>query len=138
MELSADAYDHIPMKPYAREYLDKCRACGERMALFTACVPEFCRAAMKHHGLEPYFETVIFAQELGVDKKSPEIFLKVADMLDEVPENCTLYDDSLTACKGAKAAGMKVIGVYDEAFRDAQTEMHRVCDRYIEGFEELL
>ena len=39
MELAKDAYHHVPLKPHVREYLDRCRAAGHRMAIFTACVP---------------------------------------------------------------------------------------------------
>ena len=138
MDLAQDAYHSVPLKPHVREYLDRCKAAGHRMAIFTACVPEHCRAAVAHHQLEPYFESIIYAQELGVDKKSPEIFRRVADMLGVKPGQCVLFDDSLTACKAAKAAGMTVVGVHDEYFKDSQTDMKELCDQYIRGFGDLL
>lgn len=138
MELARDAYHGVPLKPYVREYLDRCRAAGRRMAVFTACVPEHCRAALSYHGLEPYFERVIYAQELGADKKSPEIFRKAARLLGVRPSECVLFDDSLSACRGAKAAGMTVVGVQDLVFRSAEPDLREVCDQYITGFQELL
>lgn len=138
MELAKDAYHSVPLKPHVREYLDRCRAAGHRMAVFTASVPEHCEAAIANHGLAPYFEEIIFAQKLGVDKRSPEIFKKVAEMLGVEPKDCVLFDDSLTACKAAKAAGMTVVGVYDQHFQDSQTDMREVCDQYIRDFGELL
>lgn len=138
MDLARDAYDNVPLKPHVREYLDRCRQAGHRMVIFTACVPEHCMAAVRHLGLEPYFEKIIFAQELGVDKKSPEIFKKVADMLGVKPRECVLFDDSLTACKAAKAAGMTVVGVHDSYFQDSQPDMRELCDQYITGFGDLL
>ena len=139
MELAADKYGtQVPLKPHVKEYLDKCRDAGHRMAVFTACVPEHCRAAMDRHGLEPYFERVIYAQELGVDKKSPAIFRKVAESLGVRPRDCVLFDDSLSACKAAKAAGMTVVGVHDGWFSDTSVDMREVCDQYIRDFGELL
>ena len=139
MELAADKYGtQVPLKPHVKEYLDKCRDAGHRMAVFTACVPEHCRAAMARHGLEPYFERVIYAQELGVDKKSPAIFRKVAESLGVRPRECVLFDDSLSACKAAKAAGMTVVGVHDGWFSDTSVDMREVCDQYIRDFGELL
>ncbi len=139
MELAADKYGtQVPLKPHVKEYLDKCRDAGHRMAVFTACVPEHCRAAMARHGLEPYFERVIYAQELGVDKKSPAIFRKVAESLGVRPRECVLFDDSLSACKAAKAAGMTVVGVHDGWFSDTSVDMREVCDQYIKEFGELL
>ena len=54
------------------------------------------------------------------------------------PEECTLFDDSLDACRGAKAAGMHAIGVYDPYFNVSEVEMRKLCDRYIHSFTELV
>lgn len=138
MELAKHAYDAVPLKPYVREYLDRCRGAGHRMAVFTACVPEHCRTAMERHGLNAYFERVIYAQELGADKKSPAIFRQAARLLGVKPGECVFFDDSLAACKGAKAAGMTVVGVRDSLFNSAGADMRELCDRYIASFAELL
>ena len=138
MELAAGQYHHVPLKPGVREYLDRCKNAGHRMAVFTACVPEHCQAAMESHSLQPYFEQVIYAQELGVDKRSPAIFRRVAEMLGVEPRDCVLFDDSLSACKAAKAAGMTVVGVYDPFFQDSKADMRELCDQYISGFPDLL
>ena len=138
MELAEGQYHNIPLKQGVREYLDRCREAGHRMVIFTACVPEHCKAAIEQHGLSPYFEKIIYAQEMGVDKKSPEIFRKVAEMLGASPRECVLFDDSLSACKAAKAAGMTVVGVYDIHFKDSEPDMRELCDQYITGFQDLL
>ena len=93
---------------------------------------------MESHHLQPYFEQVIYAQELGVDKRSPAIFRRVAEMLGVEPRDCVLFDDSLSACKAAKAAGMTVVGVYDPFFQDSKADMRELCDQYISGFPDLL
>lgn len=138
MELAKDAYRSVPLKPYVREYLERCRSAGHRMAIFTACVPEHCRTALACHRLEPYFERIIYAQELGADKKSPAVFRQAAQALGVPPRECVLFDDSLAACKAAKAAGMTVVGVWDEGFPGVRADMREVCDQYIESFGELL
>ena len=134
MDLAADRYHHVPLKPGVRAYLDRCRAAGHPMAVFTACVPEHCRAALEAHSLGTYFEQVIYAQELGEDKRSPAIFKHVAKLLGVSPKECVLFDD----CKAAKAAGMTVVGVYDPFFRGSQVDMRELCDQYIDSFEALL
>ena len=53
MELAAGQYHHVPLKPGVREYLDRCKKAGHRMAVFTACVPEHCQAAMERPGSAP-------------------------------------------------------------------------------------
>ncbi len=138
MELAKDAYHSVPLKPGVRAYLDRCREAGHRMAVFTASVPEHCRTALARHGLEDCFERVIFAQELGADKKSAAVFRQAAELLGVSPRECVFFDDSLSACKGAKAAGMTVVGVRDPYFHGSEADMRELCDQYISGFEELL
>ena len=139
MELAADKYGTVvPLKPYVREYLEKCREAGHRMAIITSCVPEHCQSALEHLELGDYFETVIYAQEQGLDKKGPALFRRAAELLGVSPRECVLFDDSLAACKGAKAAGMTVVGVHDEYFNDTKPDMREFCDRFIMNFGELL
>lgn len=139
MELAKGQYGYtVELKPHVKEYLERCRAAGHRMAIFTACVPEHCEAALAHHGLNPYFERVIYAQELGADKRSPQIFREAVELLGVLPKDCVLFDDSLSACKAAKAAGMTVVGIYDDYFKDTEPDMRELCDQYISGFGELL
>ena len=138
MELAGDMYaTSVTVKPGVREYLEQCRTRGERMMVLTSSVPEHCRTALTHLGLMPYFEQVIFAQELGLEKKNPETFRRAAAIMGVTPEECTVYDDSVAACRGAKAAGMTVVGVYDDYFNATVDEMRQVCDRYIMSFEEI-
>lgn len=138
MELASGQYQNVALKKDVIEYLERCKSAGHRMVIFTACVPEHCRAALKAHNLEQYFEQVIYAQELGMDKRSPAIFKRVAEMLGVPTGECVLFDDSLSACKAAKAAGMTVVGVYDEHFSYTEPDMRELCDQYISGFGDLL
>ena len=139
MELAGDMYaTSVTVKPGVREYLEQCKAAGERMMVLTSSVPQHCRTALTHLGLMPYFERVIFAQELGLEKKNPETFRRAAAIMGVTPEECTVYDDSVAACRGAKAAGMTVVGVYDDYFDATVEEMRQVCDRYIMSFEEMM
>ena len=138
-ELGRAAYARqVPLKPGAGEYLARCRAAGERLVLFTACVPEFCRAAMERLGLTGYFERVIFVQELGVEKRDPRAFSLALEELGERPEACTLYEDSPGVCRTAKQAGLTVVGVYDPFYAHYEGEMRGFCDRYIRDFTELV
>ena len=87
--------------------------------------------AVRNHGLDVYFEKIIYAQELGEDKRSPAVFRRAAELLGVKPRECVFFDDSLAACKGAKAAGMTVVGVRDGCFHGAEADMRELCDRYI-------
>lgn len=138
MDLAKDAYAHVAVKPGVRAYLKQCRAEGRKMAVVTSAVPEHCYTALENLELLKYFENVTFAQELGLEKKNPEVWLEAARRNGERPEGCTIFDDSLAACQGARRAKMRVVGVYDGFFAADEREMRHFCDVYIKSFEELL
>ena len=139
MDMAGDLYGtSVPVKPGVRAYLDKLRAAGERLIVVTSAVPVHCRTALTHLGLMPYFERIIFAHDLQLEKKDPQLWRLTAELMGVAPADCTLYDDSVEACRGAKAAGMHAVGVYDPYFAGTEPEMQAVCDRYIRSFEELI
>jgi len=139
LELAGDAYARrVPMKEGAKDFLDQCARAGERMALFTACVPELCRAALARHGLAGYFQQVVYAQELGLEKRDPRAFPLVLERLRARPEESALFEDSLSGCAAAKAAGLTVVGVYDPFYAQEEARLRALCDRYIYSFSELL
>ena len=138
MDLAADSYAHVPVKPGVRAYLKQCRHEGRRMAVVTSSVPEHCHMALEALDLEKYFERITFAQELGLEKRRPDVWLAAAKAAGVRPEDCTVFDDSLAACQGARAARMRVVGVYDGLFAQDEVEMRGYCDVYIKSFEELL
>lgn len=139
MDMAGDLYGtSVPVKPGVRAYLDKLRAAGERLIVVTSAVPVHCRTALTHLGLMPYFERIIFAHDLQLEKKDPQLWCLTAELMGVAPADCTLYDDSVEACRGAKAAGMHAVGVYDPYFAGTEPEMQAVCDRYIRSFEELI
>ena len=138
MEMARDAYAHVTVKPGVRAYLKQCRAEGRNMAVVTSSVPEHCHTALEKLDLEKYFDNITFAQQLGLEKKKPEVWLEAAKQNGVRPEDCTIFDDSLAACRGARAAKMRVVGVYDTFFAQDEWEMRGFCDVYIKSFEELL
>lgn len=136
MELAGDLYaGSVPEKPGVRAFLERMRARGERMSVVTSAVPVHCRSALTHLGLLPYFERIFFAQELGMEKKTPELWKKVAAELGAAPGACTLFDDSVEAIRGAKAAGMHTVGVADPYFASCAGEMAQTCEKFVSGFD---
>lgn len=139
LDMAREGYAHtLQAKEGALDYLARCAARGERMALFTSAEPSLCRAALEGRGFGRYLTQVVFAQELGMEKRSPDAFREAARRLGVSPEEITFFDDSPVACRGAKEAGCTVIGVYDPLFAAYEEEMRGFCDGYIHSFRELM
>ena len=139
MSLAKDAYEHqIPLKPGVWDYLRRQADIGETLALVTACVPELGYAVLNRHGLTPVFHHLVFAQELGLEKRDPRFFPQVLNHLKVSPSDCIYYEDSPQNCAIAKEMGMTVIGVLDPLYTTDKTKMYQICDQCIRDFTELL
>ena len=141
MELARDAYAcRTPLKEGALEFLQllRSRPDCEAISLVTASVPELCRLALDRHGLTSFFDRIVYAQELGMEKRDPRFFGTVAEQLGVSPASCTLFDDAPDNCAAAKQCGMTVVGVFDPFFAASQERIRQNCHRYIRSFRELL
>ena len=139
MNMARRAYaEEAPLKPGAREFLEKCRRHGQTMALFTACQPELCMSALERTQLTGYFQDIVFAQELGVEKRDPQAFPMLGKRLSVPLDQCVLFDDSPTACTAARAAGLTVVGVHDDFYSSCEQEVRAASHRFITGFDQLL
>ena len=137
--LAYDAYAHtIPLKPGARELLDRLQEEGQPMALLTAGLPELAKAAVARHDLNPYFQGLFFAQDTGLEKKNPEVYLIAAKEYGVSPTDCILVEDAPHNCAAAQAAGFRVVGVYDDFYAKQWDLVVKNSDRAIKSLDSLL
>ena len=137
--LAAYQYTHeVELKPGVLAYLEQCRREGIPMAVFTACRRALCCGALGRFGLLDWFDHIVFADEIGLEKHDPRCFARLSELLGVPPEDCVFFDDSHSNCAAAMAAGMETVGVYDRFYEHRQEELKASCHRYIRSFEELL
>lgn len=127
-EMAQAAYaGGLALKPGVRDFLERAGRAGIRRALLTSCMPNLCRAALDCHGLGPMLERVFTTAELGLEKRDPALYRRVAELCGEQAEDCVLFDDSPVYCAAAKEAGWQVRGVADPVFEDRAEEMAALC-----------
>lgn len=138
-DMAAHRYGNvIQMKPGARDYLAKLRDRGILLAVATALPEKLYRPALRHHGIETWFGAVASTDETSRGKGYPDVYRLAAKRLGVSPEHCVVFEDILPGIQGAKAAGMKTMGVYDACSSGIQEDLQRLADGYIQSFEELL
>ena len=57
------------------------------------------------------FQAVVSGCEVSLPKPSPEIYLLAAAKLGFAPEECLVFEDSVTGMTAARNAGMRVVGL---------------------------
>ncbi len=61
--------------------------------------------------IKKYFKVIVNSSHITNGKPHPEIYLKVASLLNIPPTNCLVFEDAVVGIQSAKAAGMKVVAV---------------------------
>lgn len=84
-------------------------------------------------GLGGYFQTILDESHVSKGKPNPEIYLKVAEALAFEPQNCVVFEDSISGVQAGKAAGCKVVGVLTTHSEEELDE----ADAFIDDFEDL-
>lgn len=69
---------------------------------------DFCLTSTR---LEKYFDIILDQSDVEHGKPNPEIYLKVAKRIGFDPEQCIVFEDSLSGVEAAQRAGSKVVGV---------------------------
>jgi FMN phosphatase YigB (HAD superfamily) len=86
---------------------------------------------LKRVGVYDLFDNVFSCDDFNLTKSSPEIYLKTCERIGASVSNSVFFDDNLLACKTAKKAGLKVVGVFDKTGEDFAEELKKLCDGYL-------
>ena len=129
---------NVKLKAGAKEYLEKLKASGVKIGLATSNSIPLLEATLKNNNIYSLFDAITVTDEVNKSKDNPDIYLLSAKKLNVAPEDCMVYEDILPAVTGAKLAGMKVTGVYDDASMDQMDMLKEKCDLYINNYHELL
>lgn len=129
---------HIALKPFVREFLNHLTAKGVKLAVATASPPKLYGPVLKNNGVYDYFDAFACVEEVERGKGFPDVFLLAASRLGVRPCDCLVFEDTLPGIRGAKAAGMTVIGIYDGSSQTEEAKMRAEADGCCKSFAELL
>lgn len=136
---AVEAYTYrVPAKAHVPEVLRALIARGDRLNVLTASPHAMLDPCLKRLGLYHLFDHVWSCDDFGTTKADPQIYRMAAARMGMPVSAVTFLDDNPGADRTAKAAGMRVIGVYDASSAEYEQEMRAVCDGYVADFEELL
>ncbi len=129
---------NIPAKDTVKETLLALRDRGDRLNVLTASPHLTLDPCLKRLGLFDLFDNVWSCNDFELTKADPAIYVEAAKRLGCAVSEVTFLDDNIGACRTAKIAGMRVIGVYDDSSAEYTKEMSSEFDGYIVKFGELI
>ncbi|WP_082174038.1 HAD family hydrolase [Clostridium niameyense] len=131
-------YAHnINLKKGAKNFLNLLKYRGIKIAIATSNTTPLVNAVLKNNNILNLFDVITTIDEVSRGKDFPDIYLLTSKKLNIDPKNCIVFEDILPALKGAKAAGMKVIAVYDTYSSKYKKQMESLADLYINDYDEI-
>lgn len=143
--IAQDLLERVDYKPGADRLLWALKSAGLRLFLVTTTrrrTIETYRTKneniMKKAPLDALFEHVYTCEDAKHIKPDPEIYFTLFRDTGLGPEDCVVFEDSLTGVRAAKDAGLFTVAVYDK-YSDADREkIISLADGYIGGFPALI
>ena len=127
----------VPHKPGAAAYLKRLRARGVKCVVCSASPCDLVLIALNKMDLIKDLDLIYSTEIIGGHKGQPEFYDRLCAMIGEKKEDCVMFEDALYAMKGARAAGLGVIGITDETNKRDREEIAQICDQLIDSYDEL-
>jgi HAD superfamily hydrolase (TIGR01509 family) len=138
-EMADDFYNNIiPLKAGVKELLQIIRDHNLKIGIATSNSRELVETMMKKHEIGKYFDSIRTSCEVPRSKPFPDVYLQAAKDLDVMPENCLVFEDTVAGATAAKAAGMKVVVIYDELSAESRSHLEQLSELYIMDFHEFI
>ena len=136
--LAKIAYEsEVKLKPNVCRYLQKLFDSGVKIAIATALNEQLSNVVLSNCGVLKYFSNITNVSEVARGKSFPDVYIKAAEKMGLVPNDCAVYEDILQGIMSAKEGGFITVGVYDSSSKCIE-EIKQISDIYIEDFSELL
>ncbi|MBK7211816.1 MAG: HAD family phosphatase [Bacteroidales bacterium] len=113
-----------------REFLSQAVEYGFLTAVATAAPRENLNFVLENTGLEKFFKVKVDDSMVQRSKPEPDIYLFCTKMLGVTPENCLVFEDSLTGIRAAQTAGIKVVGVATSLNHEQLSHTWKVIDNF--------
>lgn len=136
-----EGLEYIETLKGARTLLEGLRLTGTRLALATGNTRESGELLVEKAGLKKYFPVRVYRDDVENNKPAPDIFLAAAKKLEAPPDDCIVFEDSVSGVTAAVASGMTVVAVspgpklYPEI---ARLNPHHILDSLTEFDYKLL
>ena len=138
-DLAYDYYKNkIKLKENVKQLLEKLKGEGKIIGIGTSNSRILVELVIKSCGIEKYFDTVITSCDVNKGKPSPDVFLKVAEMLNIEPEKCLVFEDTYAGVLAANNANMDCFAIYDEIASESEEKIIKTATRYLQSYDEII
>lgn len=97
-----------------KAFLDELKDAGVPMVVASATPTELLREALQTHGLLGYFDSLVFAGDVGRGKEHPDVYLAARRQLGTPREQTWVFEDAPFGVRSAARAGFPVAAILND------------------------
>ncbi len=127
----------VPLKEGVLDFIKQMYDKGMLFGIATSNARTLVDATLKALHLEQYFSFVCTSCEVNAGKPAPDVYLKVAEQLHVLPEECLVFEDVPQGILAGKRAGMSVCAVDDEFSKADRIEKKKLADYFIYNYRQI-
>ena len=132
-----DCYEkEIRIKPGLLPVLEGLKRRSVRMCIATSTERPLIEAALRHNGINWYFDGILTCTEAGAGKRYPRIDQMAMKLLDTKKEETLVVEDAYFAAETAKKAGFLLAVIRDFYSEKDRDKLLKLADIYLESWED--
>ena len=120
----------IELKEGVLELLEHLKQLGVKMCVASASANDKVEAAMKHCGIDRYFEFLITCDDVKKSKEYTDVYDIALERLGTDADHTWIFEDAVIALRTARRTAMHTVGIYDPEQKE-QEEIRSLSDIYL-------
>ncbi len=126
------AKSNIKLIDGAVDFIKKVKAEGKLIALVSSTPRKNIDFILKEVKLNNYFDAIISAEDVKDGKPNPECYIRAANKLGIIPQDCLVIEDAIAGIQAALRAGMKCIAITTTQPADKLVEANYIVNSFSE------
>ena len=106
------------------ELIDFLRLNNYKTAIGSSSKGNLLMSAMNVHDLHKYFDIIVCGDDVSKGKPEPDIYLRVAEILNIQPDECIVLEDAPNGVLAGKRAGMFTISIPNHETKNLNFPQH--------------
>lgn len=111
LQRQLDMVASSPILPGVQEYIQRATELGLKLAVASSSSCKWVLGHLEQRGLRKHFECVLAADDVGVTKPDPTLYLTALDCIDVKADQAIAFEDSPNGVLAAKRAGLYCVAV---------------------------
>ncbi|MDE6835008.1 MAG: HAD family hydrolase, partial [Ruminococcus sp.] len=128
---------NIPLKNGVNELLDFLDIHCIPYGVATVTYKNLAEAVLKRHGIYDRLKFLLTSADFPQGKKSPDMYIRCAEIMGFAPENVLIVEDSLHCIETASSAGFLTAGIYDSLAENDRKNIIEISDYYFNKISEI-